>query len=215
MSINLGLLRTELREHLGVDSGELSDSSADLLLNRTYWELMAKFHFRETESSTTMTTTQGMREYPVPVDLDSLRISAIVDPLSGQHTQLERMTIKQYESDYSQDTEEQGFPTKYFRADGSIVLWPTPDDTYTIVLHYRTRLNDLADSGDIPNFPQDWHEIILKGAVWRGYTRFGDYQRSPKAKSDYYDAIATAVPTESKEEFDSSTAGVSVLGRDY
>ena len=105
MSLSLGVLRDELRSHLGVDTDDMDNTVVDRLLNLSYWEIMDKFHLRETQSSTTLTTLAGTREYPVPSDLDSLRISAIIDPTSGQHTQLERMSIKQYESLYDQDTE--------------------------------------------------------------------------------------------------------------
>ena len=51
MGMDLETLRDELREHVGVDSDDLPDPDADLLLNRSFWELMNKFRFRETECS--------------------------------------------------------------------------------------------------------------------------------------------------------------------
>ena len=213
--LSLPTLRAELRKHLGQDEDDLPDDDADLLLNRTYWEILEKFHVRETESSTTFTTVASQREYELPPSFESLRVSSFVDPDSGQHTKLDRISIKEYENIYSDDTDEEGPPTKYFRGNSAIVLWPTPDDVYSIVIHYNTQLDDLSDDNVDPALPKSWQEMVLMGAVWRGFLQVNDYVKAKMASATYSQMVSTAVPVESKEEWDSSTAGVSVRGREY
>ncbi|KKL27584.1 hypothetical protein LCGC14_2383720 [marine sediment metagenome] len=61
MAIDLAVLRTELRVHLGYESDgtdDLSDGDADLLLNRAFWELLNKFNFREEECSIEFTVAE-------------------------------------------------------------------------------------------------------------------------------------------------------------
>lgn len=213
--ISLPTLRNELRVHTGQDDSDLPDDDADLLLNRTYWEIQEKFHLREVESSSTFNTVVGTRQYDLPPSFESLRISAIKDPDSELHSQLIRISIKDYENIYSEDTEQQGMPQKYFRGNANIILWPTPDEIYTIILHYRQQLSDLSDDNINPQLPRSWQEMLLMGAVYRAFIRNNDYNKGNNAKAHYIQLIQSAVPVESKEEWDSSRAGVQVLGREY
>ncbi len=213
--INLINLRKSVRRATGQDELDLEDPDLDLLLNITYWEIQEKFHIRETESSTIFLANAGQREYLLPPSFESLRIAAITDPTNGQHTKLERISIKEYEDIYNQDVESRGTPTKYFRGDNSIILWKTPDQEYTITIHYRTKLDDLSDATPDPQLPRSWQEMLKAGAIYRAFYENSDYDKGNKAKAHYIQLIQSAVPVESKEEWDSSTAGVQPLGIDY
>lgn len=215
MTINLQTLRDKVRRATGQDSDDLTDAECDLLLNQTYWEIQEKFHIREVESSTTFSTAEGQREYELPPSFESLRISAIRDNESGDDAELDRMSIKEYESSYSADTEKQAKPTKYFRAANAIILWPTPDDIYTVILHYRTKLDDLTDSNVDPQLPRSWQEMLYVGAVARAFFDNGDFENEKKSNAKYVQLINSAVPVEAKEEWDSSKAGVQPLGIEY
>lgn len=216
MTISLDTLRSELRVHLSVDALDLPNTDADLLLNRTYWEILEKFHIRETESATTLNTVAGTREYSLPVSFESLRISSVVDPDSDQHTPLRNMSIKEYEKLYNQNEDNQAMPERYFRGRESLILWPTPDDVYVIVIHYRETLEDLADAEPDPMLPKSWQELLILGSTYRGFIRQNDYDKAGPAKRVYYDMLNTMVPQESKEEYDTSDAGLQPKGmRDY
>lgn len=216
MAINLATLRSELRIALSVDDIDLPDPGADLLLNRTYWEIAEKFHIRETESATTFNTEEGIREYALPSSFESLRISAIVDPISSQHAQLTNMSIKEYENLYNESEDNYAMPTRYFRGNESIILWPTPDDEYVVIIHYRFQLTDLADADPDPLLPKSWQELLLYGATYRGFVRFNDYDKANAARALYFSTLGSMVPQESKEEWDTSRSGVQPLGmRDY
>jgi len=215
MTIPLSTLRTEVREALAVDATDMPDAVIDLLLNRTYWELLEKFHLRETESSTTLTTNQGQREYILPPDFESLRISAIIDPETNQHYKLSMFSVKEYEQVQNDEVEHEAFPTNYFRARESLILWPTPDDVYTVILHYRQTLADLSNAAPDPNLPKSWQELLVFGAIFRGWLRVNDYDRANSMKAHYIGMINSMVPQESKEESDTSTAGLQLLGREY
>jgi hypothetical protein len=215
MTLNLTKLRADVRKGLALDATDLPNADVDSLLNRTYWEILEKFHIRETESSTTFTTNQGQREYVLPPDFESLRISAIVDPDTLKHSKLDLFSVKEYEQVYNEDEAEEGFPTKYFRANESIILWPTPDDTYDIVIHYRQRLEDLADGNIDPMLPRSWQELLIFGAIFRGWLELNDYERANAMKAHYIGMLNSMVPQESKEESDTSLAGLQLLGREY
>lgn len=217
MGLSTNQLISELRVYTGVDTNELSDTDALTILNISWWEVMDKFKFREKESCVVMqavtyptgSTVAGNRDYVLPGDLEATRILAILDPNTQDHNELERMSEKEYEQVYSEDTSLYAMPTHYVRYSNFVRLYPTPDQDYTITLYYWTRLQDLAANSDL-TIPQSWHEIILFGGVWRVYARIGDLQRKASFQFDQQRLIETSIPVEVKEQYDTSRAGVSV-----
>jgi len=217
MPFTLSTLRTELREHLGIDSTDLSDDDANLLINRSWWEIIDKFPFREKEQSTTFNTVDGTRSYALativsPLVYEALRSISVEDPDTKKHTKLEPISEFDYESLYIDSTDEEGKPERYLRENANLILYPTPDQVYEVTVRYNNILSDLSNTIAIP---QSWHEIILFGAIWRGHARFRDYNASELVKRTQTSLISTSVPTEAKEQKDTRLAGLQVLGRDY
>lgn len=218
MSIDVPTLIGELRANLGgLDSTDLSDNDALLLLNREYWALIDRFKFREKEVTASFPTVSHIRLYQVPSPFEALRQLSIEDINTFAHTTLERMTEYDYENNYVNDSVNEAKPTHYVRTGAGIYLWPTPDLAYTIVFKYWTTLNDLDSvNNTTPAMPQVWHEIILLGGTWRGFIRFGDYARSAAAKSSSHDLINDYINNlvAAKEETDTHRGGLDVIGYD-
>lgn len=214
MGIQIADLRTKLRKATGTDSADLPDIDADLLLNQAYWELLDKFPFREKEVRGTFETIVGTRSYNAPSPFEALRHLAIRDLNSPQHTPLDQMGLDVYEQQYNEEESSRGKPTHYVREGCQIVLFPTPDDIYTITIRYLTVLADLSTTQN-PNIPQSWHEIILLGGIWREFVELGDWQRVMAAKSLQQNLINSSVPEEAKEEVDTRRAALEVLRNEY
>jgi hypothetical protein len=214
--LDLEQMRGSLRRHLGMDISDLPDPDADLLLNRSYWEIIDKFNFREKEVTATFSTEVGISRYNMPEPFEALRQISIpiTDNLPKPHKTLERMTAFEYENVFVEGETNRGRPEKYCREGCFARLWPTPDKVYTMTIKYWTTLADLA-SDNAPAIPQVWHEIIVFGAVWRGQLEIGDYARCNQMKAHQINLINSTSPVEAKEEFDTHTGGVEVLGRDY
>jgi hypothetical protein len=212
-------LLIELGAHLGVtiasNSEELSTAEALLLLNRSHWEIIDKFPFREKEATLKVNTVAGVRSYIVPSPFEAIRQISVFDPNSEVYTPLERQTIYTHETDRAEinDTDKQDIPTHYLRETNKIRLNPVPDGIYTLSIKYWITLDDLATSSDL-TLPPSWHEIVLLGAVWRGLLRMRDHTGSVNFKNQQLALINSSVPTEAKEEFDSHRAGLDVLGHD-
>lgn len=215
--LDLDTMRNELRVHLGTDDTDFPDTKCDLYLNRSYWEILDKFHFREKEVSATFVTIAGTRLYPVPSPFEALRKLSITDPNTFDQIPLDRFTLDQYDQNFVDDPSGAAYamPTNYVREDGAIRLWPTPDDVYTINIKYWTVLADLSDSNLTPPIPQSWHELILLGGIWRAYFSLGDYVRGNFVKASQISMINTQIPVQAKEEEDTRRGGVNVKGRHY
>lgn len=208
-------MRDSLRLHLGVDDVDLDDPASDSLLNASLSEIDNKFPFKEKERRLDFTTTIGEYKYQLPTIMDAIRVVSITDPISEDKSVLERMTPYAYEDNTTLDTDLRGEPCGYMREQDCIILHPTPDDEYAITIRYLRTLAELLAADDEPALPANWHEILLYGAVWRGFILLGDFNRANQVKAHQVALITSTVPNESKEEFDTHTGGVQVLGRSY
>ncbi len=224
MTLDITALRRSLREGIGLEgddtvtlpNADASDKTgADTYLNRSYWELLDKFPFREKEVIATFSTSVGENFYQVPSPFEALQQVAIEDPNSFKHNPLDRIEKDVFEQKFVNHVDDRGKPELYFRESNGIRLWRTPDLVYTVTLRYWTVLADLTSSNATPPIPQSWHEIILFGAIWRAFIGMnGDYNRAQAAKAHQVSLLSGASPVEAKETFDSHRAGAEVAGYD-
>ncbi|KKN23044.1 hypothetical protein LCGC14_0908870 [marine sediment metagenome] len=217
MAIDLTVLRTELRIHLGFESDgtdDLSNDDADLLLNRAFWELLNKFNFREEECSIEFTVADGEDFISLPTLFESMRKLSILNSDTNKWTPLVRIDIQEFERVANDDTSAKGAPENYFREGIGIRLISSagggPDATYTLRIKYRVTLADLATSNTTLVIPDVWHELILMGGFWRGLHRVRDYEAAREVRNTQIGMINSTVEVEAKEEVDSPLAGIEI-----
>ncbi len=217
MAIDLAVLRTELRVHLGYESDgtdDLSDGDADLLLNRAFWELLNKFNFREEECSIEFTVAEDEDFISLPTLFESIRKLAILNSTTNVWTPLVRIDIHEFERTSNDDDSAKGAPEKYFREGIGIRLLANaggaPDATYTLRIKYRVTLADLGTSNTTVEIPDVWHELLLFGGFWRGLHRLRDFEAAREIRNTQIGMINSTVPVEAKEEVDSPLAGIEI-----
>lgn len=219
MGLDLDAMCDELWGATGTDSGDPQMSRTKVIeyLNRSFWELLDKYHFREKDATKTFNTTEGERRYEVPTPFEALQNIAIIDPDTEQSTPLMRMSTEKYNEKYNTDADARAIPTHYIREDCTIRLWPTPDSSeYTIVIKYWMVLDDLNDDvNEQPVVPRAWHEVILYGGIWRAYIALRDFASANAMKAHQKALIDTMVPVEAKEETHSPNAGLAPKVREY
>ena len=217
MAIDLSVLRTELRVHLGYEedgTDDLSNDSADLLLNRAFWELLNKFNFREEECSVEFTIAEDEDYTSLPALFESMRKLSIKNADTNKWTPLVRIDIQEFERTTNDDSSAKGAPENYFRERNGIRLLSSaggaPDATYTLRIKYRLTLADLDSGNTTLVIPDVWHELILMGGHWRGLHRVKDYEGAREIRNTQIGMINTTVEVESKEEVDSPLAGIEI-----
>jgi hypothetical protein len=47
----------------------------------------------------------------------------------------------------------------------SLFIWPEPTDTQSLTVDRLTLVTDLSADGDIPVFPEDFHDLLIAGAL--------------------------------------------------
>ena len=214
MTLVLSDMETEVMEHLGLDATDLTGpwttDRIDLLINESWGEIQNNYPFKEKETTASFTTTAGAFFYQIPSAFEALRLISIEDLNDFSHKPLNRITVHAYESKYVNITTERDKPTMYVREDKGIRLLPTPDNIYNMKLKYDKILSDLSITNATPDTPQVWHEVIVYGAVWRGFARLGDYARSTASQRIQAMLISKIKPVEAKEERDTHLGGLDV-----
>lgn len=219
MSLTLALLREDLRTHLGMDSGDLDDTDADRLLNRSWWAVSSQLRFREREGVTTLALVAGTRSYSIPsisgFPLDVIQ-RIVVQPNDGSSTTWEPLIkIDDWNMLEIQDdaSDMQAQPERYSTREEEIIFNPTPDKAYTARIKYLKTLQDIQSSG--PEAPQEWHEVILWGAISRGFFARGDWNRGTAAQNQQAIFLQTLDTQEDKNQEDRVYSGLKVIRRRY
>ena len=210
-------MRKLVREGLGgLDEQDLTDPDLDMLLNMSYWEIESRFPFEEKNARTEFVTVVGTNEYSIgTMEVASATLLDAIQSISvmkdDQSYKLQRMSEDYYDEQYNSNTDHQSIPRYYVRRDDTIVLWPVPDEIYTMRLYYLKTLQAiLVGSVEILNFPREWDELVVEGAVTRGHYYRQDYQLARESENFRVAKLRTASTTKSKEEEDSRYAGLVV-----
>jgi hypothetical protein len=90
---------------------------------------------------------------------------------SGAGTELARITIGQTTTDYT------GF-----------ALWLTPSSVITYNVDVTRAITDLAQSTDVPILPEDFHDVLMLGALADEYQHLSD-KRWSMAVTEYDDRV--------------------------
>jgi len=222
--IDIAGLRRQLREHLGMigdSQDEIPDqdtndkTGADTFLNRSFWEICAKFGFREQEVIGSFPTVQGTNFYQIPTLFDAIKNIDIEDLTDFSHKPLDRIDRDVFSQKYENRVDSQSKPELYFRESNGIRVWRTPDNTYTLTIKYRATLADLDNNNTTPPVPHEWHEVIMLGGVWRAQVGVNrDYDGARITRSFQGSLIDGLSTTDVKEQEDSHRAGLEVIGLD-
>lgn len=193
----------------GLDETD-TDAQADalLLLNQSLWDILDDNPFREKEKTATFQTEDGEINYQMPDPFEALQSLSIIDPVTLQHSNLAPMTREEYQNTYNANDSNKAKPSRYIREACFATLYPTPDDVYDMVLKYWVTIDDLSDSNESTTLPQSWDEIIMYGAIARGFFDLGDRV----AGADYIalqdKLLYRKKPTEIKEQQDTRASRV-------
>lgn len=216
MSLTLTLLREDLRNHLGVDSTDLDDTDADRLLNRAWWDLAQEMRWPDRESEYTFITTADDQVY------DSLSTN-----IGSAEDEIQRMIIQDLDTDEwipliriddwnmfpLRDENNTSFPTHYARRGYEYILHPIPDNAYTIKVKVLRSLQNIQSTG--PEAPREWHEVILYGAVARGFRSLGDWNRANAAEETQAFYRVRLSTHEERDKEDSHFSGLRPYRRAY
>lgn len=198
MSLSVLQMTNKVRKDSGIDITDLSDADVLLNLNLSWWEIAGKIEFREKEQTTNFPTVAGQVLYPAPTPYEAIQSLSIEDSDSKQHTPLRFMEDLEYDTLFVNTSDARGMPTRFYRKNNNIGLWPTPDAVYTIYEDYLMPLADLVVNA--PSVIQTWHEPILFGGIYRSFLDVGDRVNAAYFRKEQANMINTTPETKAIEE---------------
>lgn len=207
--------RSELRVHLGgLDTTDLPNTDADLLLNRAWWKVQEELKLPSNVKHTTFSTADGTFSYTQSVPVESILKLALNDTEQEKWVPLYEMSEDEYNESYNTSNDYRGKPTHYFRRGKDLILYPTPDATYSIEITRREWLDDLSDSITTIDASKALQEIVFYVAVRYGFLRARDFNAAFRLGKFIDDLIKTYVDIDVKED-DQHMMQVQVIRNEY
>jgi hypothetical protein len=127
----------------------------------------------EFQETFTITTTGGVSTYALPADF--IRDADIGFP--SMITRLLPIDLSQFDQ-FAGDPSLAilGPPSQYTLYQSNVLLYPTPDTVYTLLMHYTGRPPDLVFDADIPELNSDYHDLLVTYAAMRAFEAEDDYE---------------------------------------
>jgi hypothetical protein len=100
-------------------------------------------------------------------------------------------------------------PPQYYHVFGNqIFVRPAPGSGYVVEYDYWKKIPIMSDPSSVSVFSADWDDIILVGALYRGFRDFGEFDRYKNVRNDFLGLIRSRVAEEDLEEFPEGGIGV-------
>jgi len=165
---------------------DLTEVLAQRFVNEAYQQMNLSFRFHETDETFDITTVADTSEYDVPTspaDIAVIRKAKIVE--SGEDLDLRDIDWYDEQLDGAgSDDETSGVPTALLRYGAKIIIYPTPDDVYTIRIRGTKRVEELDLDDDEPVYPPSWHPVIEMLAAARAGFYLGEDSRAVNIKNE-------------------------------
>lgn len=108
---------------------------------------------------------------------------------------LDNILYEEYIDKYVRDEYESGtghydMPKKVARTPNrGFVLWPIPDDTYTLTYEYFTVPVELSAYDDVPTLPEQFRHVIVDGAMYYAERFRNNFEAAGSYRQDFKEGI--------------------------
>jgi hypothetical protein len=161
------------------------------------------------KGSLAITTVAGQAMYRLPAVVSSTQGAALTDSQmmnGGQPLQ------KVDKAAYREWPVQSGRPEYYFREGELMVLYPTPDKAYSMVLDIRIRPVILTQDTHSPMLGQEWHRPIRLTARQMAFDDLLEFDKALPAENSAISSIRKRNDREATED-ERRVIGSSVPGR--
>lgn len=209
------VIRTSVRDIVGLTSSDLPDDDCDVYINRSLWWLQNLLNLPENEQIDVVQTVAGQVAYALAYPLNGLLAVNLYDE------DLEKLVplsvIGGYARDdlYYFDTLAQGKPTAYERYGTSFYLNPIPDAVYDLHLRRRELLADVTSATSSIGTDEVLHEVLIYGAAERVFINFRDFNSSDRMKREWANKLQGYRNTTELEQSNWKYAQVKVMRPPY
>jgi hypothetical protein len=189
MSTLLQLVNEVLRRTGQVEISTLSNAQTPAVqvrdfINDTYFEMLQKLKSQRFLKQATVTTINGTASYNLASDaeINALLGDSVIETGNGQ-----ALRETDYTYPLTHGTNATGKPNCFYRAGNQIVLYPTPDATYTVQYSYLIKPANLNADSDTPQLPAEWEKVLILGAQARLEKFLGEPESAEQSYMLYLD----------------------------
>lgn len=79
-------------------------------------------------------------------------------------------------------------------------LFPIPDSAITMYIEYWTRIRELEQDSDVPQFDSKWHHTVVKGTVAKVYEHLGKETQKNSAVALYRSSVRSMVASDAAQD---------------
>jgi hypothetical protein len=204
----LASMRVWLQRALG-GRDDLPTSRIDEWINDAYLDVCTSLDIDEMKGSLAITTTTGQAMYRLPAVVSSTQGAALTDSTLNNGGQPLSKVDKSAYRDWSNQS---GRPEHYFREGELVILYPTPDKAYSVVLDIRIRPVILTLDTHSPILGQEWHRPIRLTARQMAFDDLQEFDKAAPAENSAISSIRRRNDREATED-ERRVVGSSVPGR--
>lgn len=187
--MSLQEIRDFVRGSLDVDDEELPDLILDVHISDGFDRAIGAsrtWNFYAVEN--TITTTAGVQSYDVAGSALTAGVTtpmASITDVRGDNGSLSPADHRATRAAYRRTSPGSSRPRVWTEFGTSVVLWPTPDTTYTIDIEGYRHPNDwMTNPGNLPDCPSDFHNLLAFHALSQGWA-----QQSDPEMATYYERL--------------------------
>lgn len=165
-----------------VGNNVVTDASWKLYVNSAYGDvLQALPFFPWNELSTTLTYSASTRSQNLPTDawqvlsvFNATDVWPMVE-LEGRENFLNLYPIQT----------EIGSPLHYRLFNNALQIYPLPQGSTALTVEYVAMPADLSADADLPVFPEQFHDLLVVGAVARAYRDDGNNEQASAYENEF------------------------------
>jgi hypothetical protein len=136
-------------------------------INDGILDLWTALDLPESKRSFEMQLRDGQMLYLLPATVDTVRNASVIDTEDANNG----LSLDKIDSPmYRKLPTACGAPTAWFREQNIIVVWPTPDDDYTLTVDAKVKPAKLTLDTQYPIFEDKLHEQVFNAAKARAWT---------------------------------------------
>ena len=164
----------------------VSDANWKLYVNTAYGDvLQALPFFPWNELVTTLTYTASTRSQALPTDAWQ-----VLSVFNGTDVwpMVELEGREQYLNLYPLQTEI-GSPIHYRLFGQNIQIYPLPQNSTALTVEYISMPADMSADSDVPAFPEQFHDLLVIGALARAYRDDGNDDQASSYEAEFKEML--------------------------
>lgn len=173
MAYTLGQLVTDVRNKL--DDSNFDATLIKEFINDAQRYLVNKHRFKFMEGTYSGDLTIDQFSYDLPSGVAEVETFRITDPaneeidITGNY-----LNYKEFDSQFPDVlADDNGEPHWWTIREGNFLVYPKPDQAYTIDIRYQKDPTALSADADVPDVPERYKELLVLGALVRAH-KFND-----------------------------------------